>query len=68
MSDLNGVWGSDAANIYVVGNGLILFSGDGGRNWRRENVMGGPYLTAVRGRSANEVFAVGRGGVILRRR
>ena len=64
---LRAVWGSDPANVYVVGDSGVVLRFDGGRwspvvvpvpNTRR--------LRAVWGTSASDVFIAGDAGTILR--
>jgi hypothetical protein len=63
---LNGVWGSSASDVYVVGGsgaGVILHS-TGNKSWSTQLSSGGG-LQAVWGSSASDVYAVGNGGAIL---
>lgn len=73
---LTGVWGSSATNVFVVGfhrlypkssirpNGALLrFNG---KSWSPAFKSRKVYLTAVRGSSASDVYAVGSRGMILR--
>lgn len=63
---LNGVWGSSATDVYVVGNnGVILHSGDGGATWQKRTSGTSKSLFAVWGADASNVWAVGYGGTIL---
>jgi hypothetical protein len=61
------VWGSDAANVFAVGEGGLLLYHDGNAagTWNEMTSPTTANLTGVWGNSASDVFAVGSGGVIL---
>jgi hypothetical protein len=63
---LNGVWGSSANDVYIVGGsgaGVILHS-TGNKSWSTQLSSGGG-LEGVWGSSASDIYAVGEGGTIL---
>jgi len=77
---LEGVYGSDARNVWVVGGkdqspcpddicGIILHSSNGGRTWEQQTFTPsagnlGGYLITVHGLDAKNVWAVGNASVI----
>ena len=65
--NLVGVWGN-GDDIFVAGDaGTILHSGNGGATWMTEASNAGQMLWSVWGDDARNVYAVGAGGIILRR-
>ncbi len=61
------VWGSDAANVFAVGDGGVILHHDGNTagTWSEMTSPTTARLSGVWGNSASDVFAVGDGGVIL---
>lgn len=53
------LWGASASALWLVGDGLAFFDGSG---WKVDPAARGPF-TAVLGRSADDVWVGGRGGV-----
>jgi photosystem II stability/assembly factor-like uncharacterized protein len=65
---LDAVWGSDAKDVYVVGElGAILHFDTTGK-WTAQASGTTNRLRAIWGPSAADVYAVGSGGTIVRRR
>ncbi len=63
-NDLNGVWGSSAGNIFVVGASGTILNYDG-RAWSTMNSGTSNNLNDIWGSSIRNIFAVGAGGTIL---
>jgi len=65
---LSSVWGRSDGQYFAVGTrGLVMFSGDHGLTWQRVESPVASNLNEVTG-DANQVWAVGDNGVILRLR
>ena len=65
--DFYGVWVSSTGQVFVVGEGSVIYHSDGNNNWTEQtpsNVQGD--LMDVWGASDSDVYAVGTNGVILR--
>ncbi len=62
---LRGVWAADATHVFVVGDAGTLLASNG-VSWAPESAPALDY-TDVWGVSANDVFAVARGGAIVER-
>jgi cytoskeletal protein CcmA (bactofilin family) len=65
-TDLNGVWGASATNVFAVGDsGTVLVTSNGGTSWTAmtSNIIMNLY--GVWGTAASDIFAVGGGGTIL---
>ena len=63
---LDGIWGSDGGNIFVVGyGGVILRTTDSGASWIAQTSGTNQPLTAIWGASAKDVYTVGFAGTIL---
>lgn len=69
---MEGIWGADS-DRYVFGvdstdgkrHGKILRSRDRGTSWRSESIPAIERIAAMWGSAANDVYAVGAGGVVL---
>jgi hypothetical protein len=57
-----GIWGFSDTNIYVGGSVVIAHYNGA---WQNQTVPGGSSVIAVWGSAANNLFAVGAGGLIL---
>ena len=65
--DFYGVWVSQTGQVFVVGEGSVIYRSDGNNNWTQQtpsNVQGD--LMDVWGASDSDVYAVGTNGLILR--
>lgn len=62
---LDGVWGLDAQNVWMVGNQGTILKWDGS-SWQRQESNTTQTLSAVWGSSATDVWAVGTSGTVLR--
>ncbi len=58
---LNGVWGSDAATVFAVGDGILRYDGT---SWTQA-IGGAQSLRQVSGTGPRNVFAVGDNGKLL---
>ena len=61
---LSDVWGSEASDVYTVGQGGVILHHDGG-SWKQAYSGTTNYLSSVWGSGPSDVFAVGQGGTIL---
>jgi hypothetical protein len=65
--DLEGIWGLAPNNLWVVGDGHVIYRWDGAA-WTQEHTGGsGSGLTGISGAGANDVYAVGTNGTVLKR-
>lgn len=65
-SSLYGVSFAGDADGWAVGRfGMILYSDDGGKTWKRQSSRTTRALSAVSAIDANHAFAVGNGGIVL---
>jgi hypothetical protein len=65
-SDLRGIWGSSATDLWAVGHdGTILHGTGSPTTWVKVASGTTEHLTSVWGASATDVWAVGTGGSIL---
>ena len=62
---LEGVWGTDANNVWAVGEAGTILKWDGSE-WHVQSTGTEATLYAVRGTDANNVWAVGSWGTILK--
>lgn len=64
---LNGVWGTDAKDLWVVGHFMEIAHYDGA-SWtiRSASATDAPHLYAIWGSATDNVWAVGHGGKIMR--
>jgi len=62
---LDGVWGFDSRNVWMVGNLGTIMKWDG-ISWQRQESNTTQTLSAVWGSSPTDVWAVGTAGTILR--
>jgi hypothetical protein len=60
---LNGVWGTSANDIYIVGDGSCIFRFDG-TEWSLVIGNAVPELTSIHGTAGDSIFTVGEFGVI----
>jgi hypothetical protein len=66
QDQLNGVWGTSASKVYIVGNfGTVLEGSKTGLALQKTGIT--KDLHAVWGRNDNDIYAVGTGGTILHR-
>ena len=64
--NLHSIWGSDAANVWAVGdNGIILHSVDMGATWVSQNSGTGEGLNSIWGVGPLELFAAGTTGTVV---
>ena len=61
---LNRIWGSDANNVWAVGDGGAVLRWDGSA-WSPQSSGTAKNLYGVWGSSANNVWAVGAGGTVI---
>ncbi len=62
---LRGTWGSDAGNVWAVGDGGTILKWDGS-TWSAQTSTTTNALRAVWGTAVNSIWAVGDGGTILK--
>jgi cysteine-rich repeat protein len=62
--DLNGVWGTSAANVYAVGGGGTIVQFDGVNTWNKLTSNTTADLFAVWGTASNNIYAVGSGTIM----
>ncbi|SJM89136.1 hypothetical protein CRENPOLYSF2_1030015 [Crenothrix polyspora] len=62
-SILSSIWGVDSEHIFTSGEGIILRKE--GNTWVYTTKDQKTYIDCVRGKSLNNIYAVGRGGLIL---
>ncbi|MEW6142209.1 MAG: IPT/TIG domain-containing protein [Chloroflexota bacterium] len=63
-TDLNGIWGTSASNVFAVGSAGMILRYDG-RSWKPMASGSASGLYGIWGSSASDVFAVGTDGTIL---
>jgi photosystem II stability/assembly factor-like uncharacterized protein len=64
IKDLEGVWGSSATDVWVVGlKGTVLHTTDGGTTWSSVSLTT-TDIGDVWGAGANDVYIVGAGGMV----
>lgn len=62
-SMLASVWGLDNGTVFATGEGVILRLKD--NHWIYDSKGHGVYIDSIRGLSDNDIYAVGRAGLIL---
>jgi hypothetical protein len=62
---LQGIWGTDAKNIYAVGEEGTILHFDG-KSWTSMKSNTTAFLSGIWGKNNKEIYAVGQNGTILR--
>lgn len=62
---LRGVWGSSSSDVYVVGEGGMIFHGVGDGSWSEQNSGVFNVLYGIWGHGSADIYVVGRSGTIL---